>query len=505
ICSVCRSHEDISRNLIRDPVELGNPYPAHGAHYEHPVKRKHSSHHHRVPIDQHSVVSNLNGSQEAANGTDTGRERQSEEAKSGPHHHDHNSQMPVNTHESEDCPMCAAARQNAKSTEGLDDETLRAVRVEMIKQQILKKLRLKEPPKMQHRDHHNAMLPPIALGINEVSNNEVRQDDEDTANLDLDDFYGKTEQIIVLPQDVLSSCSTWSHHSRSEAASCFVFNLPKEVRSSQISSAEMWVYKFADMPTEQQPRTVHTHNLSVSEMITMPHNVRSSRRRSNIHFNMIAARDDVPETAEWVKFNITDKATKWLIAEVHEHTIKISCTTCSTDVNEFPFDTTGDQQPFIVFNIAHGKRRRRNRRNINCAPGVNECCRESLYISFKEIKWDWVFYPEGFDAYYCKGSCHGDTALAHTATRHSGIMIDVVKNRGGVNNKTVELVPCCTATKMGPLMMMFVSPQSQNSTQIVYTKKELPNMMDEELPVSSLGMLVATTRSDGDAEWEGCL
>lgn len=481
ICHFCLSQEDISHNLIRDPIELGNQqvFNSRDTHYEGGVKRKHGNRHRRPPVPPSDTILNEQASLSSIDVSGVN------EPVIGDHdrHNSHGSSNDTSsklitassTEESgeEDCPVCAAARKNAQVIARLDDETLRAVRVEIVKQQILKKLRLKEPPKMDNMPKgHNTVLPPIALGNPILSNTVRNEHDDDVANLDLEDFYGKTEQIIVLPQDELQDCSSWATRAHPEASSCFVYNLPKEVRSNQISSAELWVYKLADVMTEEiDDDANNTHNFSISEIVY--HYNRGSRKPA-LQFSSITARENVPKTAGWISFNITDRARKWLVAEVHEHTIKISCSTCSKDIHDSPFDSVGEQQPFIVFNMANGKRRRRNRRSLNCTPGIKECCRESLYISFEEIKWDWVLEPKGFDAYYCKGQCHGDTALAHTATRHSGILIDYVKNRGGVNNNTVELVPCCTATEMSSISLIYRDPQSYNTT---FQHVKLPNMV----------------------------
>lgn len=444
VFSLCLGQEDLSGNLIRDPVELGNPYPLantrSNGQYGNMVKRKHQSY--RRPISSSTTNPHLSFS--SSSQTSSSEESASLTAKNNTvveenpvqkvnatrqrdgHVHGHHHSGSSEHSNEESCPMCEAARRNAR----VDDETLRALRVEIVKRQILKKLRLDEPPKMDNVPRgHNTVLPPIALGNHPVLSNSIRDDnDDDVDNLDLEDFYGKTEQIIVLPQDELSNCATWSNRARAEAASCFLFNLPKEVRSNQIEigSAELWVFKLSDADTEAgtpallSSAEAQQHNFSVSEIVTVKHSRSSTKQHggSSIHFNLITARSDIPKSGGWFNFNITHKVRKWLSTEAHEHSVKISCSTCSRDVNEFPFVSAGEQQPFIVFNIANGKRRRRNKRSINCGHGITECCRESLYVSFEEIQWHWVLEPKGFDAFFCKGGCHGDNALAHSGKPH---------------------------------------------------------------------------------------
>lgn len=67
----------------------------------------------------------------------------------------------------------------------------------------------------------------------------------------------------------------------------------------------------------------------------------------------------------------------------------------------------GDKRPFIVINV-QSEVKRRPRRAIECHPKMKQCCRESLYVNFTEIHWnDWIVEPKGYDANYCRGSCHG--------------------------------------------------------------------------------------------------
>lgn len=59
-----------------------------------------------------------------------------------------------------------------------------------------------------------------------------------------------------------------------------------------------------------------------------------------------------------------------------------------------------------------------------CGAQVTECCRESLYISFKDLGWDdWIVAPEGFHAFYCRGSCRTATATLNSVSRHASILM----------------------------------------------------------------------------------
>lgn len=69
------------------------------------------------------------------------------------------------------------------------------------------------------------------------------------------------------------------------------------------------------------------------------------------------------------------------------------------------------------------KQNNRHKRNINCHPGVSECCRENLYISFADIGWDeWILQPSGYHAYFCHGSCNNAASITLSGVHHSSLI-----------------------------------------------------------------------------------
>lgn len=126
--------------------------------------------------------------------------------------------------------------------------------------------------------------------------------------------------------------------------------------------------------------------------------------------------------------DVSDTTQKWMqFEEPQVHEIDIVCKTCSTSDIESPISITDSHKPFIVVYTKSNKKRpathRRRKRSDNCNLGLNECCRESLYVSFADIGWDdWIIKPEGYNAYFCKGSCTTPSALALSASDHSSIL-----------------------------------------------------------------------------------
>lgn len=101
------------------------------------------------------------------------------------------------------------------------------------------------------------------------------------------------------------------------------------------------------------------------------------------------------------------------------HVIDISCNTCEKHPTVDLFSLDYGYRPFIVVNTTSSQTIKRQRRSINCSPGVSECCRDKLYISFAEIGWnDWILHPAGYDAYFCRGSCASAATITSEASNY---------------------------------------------------------------------------------------
>jgi hypothetical protein len=89
------------------------------------------------------------------------------------------------------CSGCGARRVFQESN--LEKYEITALRIELIKQQILKKLRLKEPPSVSM---------PLSTLPKPLSNGTVLQKSSKLeSNRDADDFYGTREQVILFAEE----------------------------------------------------------------------------------------------------------------------------------------------------------------------------------------------------------------------------------------------------------------------------------------------------------------
>lgn len=89
------------------------------------------------------------------------------------------------------CLGCGARRVLQESN--YEKSEITALRIEFVKQQILKKLRLKEPPSVSMPFY--TLPKPLTNGTILHKTNNLE------SNTDADDFYGTTDQVILFPQE----------------------------------------------------------------------------------------------------------------------------------------------------------------------------------------------------------------------------------------------------------------------------------------------------------------
>lgn len=161
----------------------------------------------------------------------------------------------------------------------------------------------------------------------------------------------------------------------------------------------------------------------------------------------------------WIKIDITKVVTEWCDDPSTNVGIEITCD--DFDINEvmtivhsqhkedlLPTLTVYTHEQAIL-----GRRRRETNHDkpFNCVQEDDEsrCCRYPLWVSFADIGWDWVLAPDGFQAYYCDGSCPYKFRAAH---RFSSIQSLIHLLYPGA-----APAPCCTPTRLQPLSLLHIT------------------------------------------------
>ncbi|KAG6448253.1 hypothetical protein O3G_MSEX005423 [Manduca sexta] len=316
---------------------------------------------------------------------------------------------------------------------------LTQMRIEFVKQQILKKLRLSKKPAVALPV--NSLPMPVAEG---------RTLSEGTDKPpEFDDYYGRTEQKIIFP--VEGECLTSGRY----PFKCLQFELPPDVEPEEVSVVELWFYK------ERDPMDEYNQTFVISEAAHWDSQQQFKKTKP------IAIKEtDIGEG--WVRVELAWAVRVWLEGRERLHTLHVACRTCQS--RRAPLSFHEKHRPFLVLYTKYTGKRRRGRA-LECGAGTNECCREPLYISFKELGWDyWIIRPAGYHAYFCKGSCAPISSVTTAESYHYDI---IRKYFYTLTEKKPEFKPCCAPTTFSSLQLLYI-----DSTNTV-TQKTLPNMVVE--------------------------
>ncbi|NP_001161496.1 activin-like protein [Saccoglossus kowalevskii] len=338
------------------------------------------------------------------------------------------------------CTECKSTMQKQLIIKEGGEQLLDQLRLEHIKQLILSKLRLSEPPKLQK----TSLPEPLSSG-----RLLTQEDYDEEGAVNIDDFYGKTTQVIVFAEKSNVAC-----HSKSPEG-CFEFKLTPEIFTSAVNSAQLWVYK---LPAE----TNDTPD---------PYIVISKLASPNTLTTKEVARRQTSVAGGWLDFNVKHAVRKWQIHGNAEHALIARCENCPVEKGKLsPIATDEDRRPFIVINTS--ERHPRRKRSFDCTESISICCRKSFYVSFEDIHWnDWIIEPSGFYANHCNGSCEGNTLPRY---QHTTMMQRVSRLYSRHNSqRPSDLTPCCTPTAMSGITLLYY-----NSTGYII-KKNLPNMSVE--------------------------
>ncbi|XP_030377556.1 inhibin beta A chain [Scaptodrosophila lebanonensis] len=347
------------------------------------------------------------------------------------------------------CPKCESNRQ----VEHITEEELTRLRIEFVKQQILEKLRLKESPNVSAVE-----LPkPIFEGVT------LTRADEGVKSKDLDDYYAKTNKKFIFLKREHHECNRLNAH----PSMCFSFKIDDaDADGFDVSTAVLWLFKNKRNATKQQNET-----LSMPQQTIVVSEVEQQLDNKYLPLAKTIAIQTVDVQDEWMKIDIEWPIKRWFGNHDLSHIVQITCESCDIESMEEIISVDKDYRPFIMIDTQNRRTKSRQKRSINCADGVTECCREKLYISFADIGWsNWILQPAGYDAYFCRGSCSSVASVTQAASHHSSLL-KILSASG--TRKPLELVPCCTAKQYSSLQLVVLD--SNNSA----TLKTLPNMVVE--------------------------
>ena len=231
----------------------------------------------------------------------------------------------------------------------------------------------------------------------------------------------------------------------------FQFTIEQKSLSSSVSSAFLWVHKRKSKHYKQNEKTLHLE----------AHDVKSHRGAAEIPISRVMKTKLKAKKSgsEWVMVDVKEIVQHWFNKKTQQHessnatdsavrAIVISCLDCDSNTSQL-ISSRGRLRPFLVIEFEKSRKLNRKKRNapIDCeGPRPTACCRQSFYVNFTKIGWDWIILPEGFHANFCEGSCESPISLLYG---YSLILQEM-------NRKNLTPIPmCCTPSKMSALSILY--------------------------------------------------
>ncbi|KAL5006607.1 hypothetical protein ScPMuIL_015413 [Solemya velum] len=306
------------------------------------------------------------------------------------------------------------------------------MRIEMIKQDILSKLRFTTLPNMTGKKIPK--IPPIA----QVMESFGMQSDQPYGEYPYDEyhnedeFYGQTERLYTIAQEPPPELA------QNISNVCY-FDLPNYAPDRRVQKALLWVYI----------RPVKHIQNTITEIFI--YKIASPGKHGTKTFKSLVRHRKVHahKTSGWHNFDVENIVHSWirhpennigLVIEAFDH--------LGNNIIVTPPGEGKDEgyEPMLDMKTVELKRSRiRRSLALQCEENSTEvrCCRYPLVVDFVEFGWDWVIAPTTYKANYCSGQCRYSHMDSNPHTT-------VVQQVSRYNSN-----PCCTPTTVLPLSMLY--------------------------------------------------
>ena len=175
------------------------------------------------------------------------------------------------------------------------------------------------------------------------------------------------------------------------------------------------------------------------------------------------AAQQLPETAGWVSFNVSQSARQLRPAGQLE--VELRCRRCGRRLS--------GAAPRLQLRQRRQRRVRRQTANflsqsealrsgspVDCDNSPDQkCCRQKMEVNFKELGgFDQIIAPASFQAYHCRGGC---PASYNVANDHALLQGWIHEKHKGTKKKPHAHAPCCAPSKLSALPIAHYDAQGK--------------------------------------------
>lgn len=282
--------------------------------------------------------------------------------------------------------------------------------------------------------------------------------------------HSETNSVSELPQLQIQKAELWFYKSNADA-------MDSHKQMFSLKSIDNWdiegkYKKFETISLKQSPTAVGWISADVSAPLVewlSPMAFATLHKTNHRRNTAYHKKRNLDAYFAWKKnFGHTSK---------HKFFLNVSCKTC---IGGDPVENRTQakpHQPFFLIDYKridppkHDKRvkhdpmaesrNRRDRRNLNCSETTKDCCRERLWIEFKENGMDFIINPKGYWANFCRGDCNtaADNAVrsAHNTLVRNYAQSDMRRAR------RLGIKTCCSATEYESLNVMYLNQNNMPS------------------------------------------
>nr|XP_033812625.1 transforming growth factor beta-1 proprotein [Geotrypetes seraphini] len=341
----------------------------------------------------------------------------------------------------------------------IDMELVKKKRIEAIRGQILSKLKLSSPPKVESEE---LVVPEEVMNLYNSTRDMIQEMAKATETLEEketveEEYYAK--QVQKFPMYQLSSDGSSSSCDTNEHDLVFTFNaslIRKQVVSeSLLHHAELRMLKIKSSGAAQ----------GAEQRIEL---YRCSGRGSS---RFLTSRFVELTSEERLSFDVTDTIRLWMNGKDQNESFKISIPCyCNKSKEDLKLTIAGMKikrgdlgpllsldQPYLLIMYTPEDRanqlqssRRKRAVNPEFCSVVEEknCCVRPLYINFrKDLGWKWIHEPKGYYSNFCMGPC---PFIWSFDNQYSKVL--ALYNH---HNPGASASPCCVPQVLEPLPIIY--------------------------------------------------
>ncbi|KAI8509384.1 negative regulation of growth hormone receptor signaling pathway [Branchiostoma belcheri] len=340
------------------------------------------------------------------------------------------------------------------------DQNLRDARLLAIQKVILKQLGYRRPPNVTRSQVTEAekkkMLRLYEMSVEETSESRESVEQEELATAKTFHSFPATGG-----PPVQVSTEDWEDGLH-KVRLYFQLDFPQthhRHRHRRVANAKLKLYKSEIFPENLLRSTDGLVTLSFYQLLEPPRTGKTTLKR------LIESRTTSVLQTGWEKVDVTAAVQSWMTSPEKNYGIEVVCeheplddvmtfygTDRDSDVRR-PAETDDPDvlAPRLIVLTQEVKSSQREKRSYepeDCQvdDGETRCCRYPLYVNFTEIGWgDWIVAPEGFNVFYCNGTC---PYRYKSANEHSLIKSTLHH----LNPDSPQ--PCCVAKRLSPLSVL---------------------------------------------------